>query len=111
MLKTIYELALTVPNDLDEGQLIHDPDTYRTRPTYCAVGWMCHEAGMTDEEIKELDENDIMYLHDKVGTLYGLTREQVEFIIYENDKGYKSMDERQRDVQCALLTIIGQECA
>lgn len=107
-MKTIYELALSVPDDLDEGQLIL---VESGKTIYCAVGWMCHEAGLTDNEIKELEEEDWVTIHDKVGTLYGLTPEQIGYIILMNDRGYKSMDERQRDVQCALLTIIGQECA
>lgn len=105
-MKTIAELAWEVPDNLVEDQLIlHIPTDNGVKICYCAVGWMCHEAGLTDDEINKLDDEDEIEIYDKVGVIYGLSAEQVADIIKANDRS--ADEERQLNIRRVLLEIAG----
>lgn len=108
-MKTIYELANNLPDELGEARLI---DEYGT---YCIAGWMLHEAGIPDAEIQQYEHTnpsscDVVddVWPKLLGTLYGLPLDAVENLVNTNDQSDAS--DRLEIVQCELLKIVGEEC-
>lgn len=107
-MKTIYELANDLPDELGEAKLIDDG-------VYCIAGWMLHEAGVPDAQIQAFEhanpsscdaERDVW--PELLGTLYGLSLDTIENLVNTNDQSDAS--DRLEVIQCELLKIVGKEC-
>lgn len=104
-MKTIYELANDLPDELGEAKLI---DEYGT---YCIAGWMLHEAGIPDAEIQQYEHANPSSCDVErdgwpalLGTLYGLPLDVVENLVNTND--WADNSDRLEVVQCELLKIV-----
>lgn len=103
-MKTLHELAWSLPDNLIEEQLI-DVAPVTGEYCYCAVGFLLHECGVTDDELMELDEQEQLDIQDYAGGILGLTSDQVEVIFSTNDRALDA-DWRQLEVKRVLLEMI-----
>lgn len=103
-MKTIYELANDLPDELGDSRLIDDG-------VYCIAGWMLHEAGVPDAQIQEYERANSMSYDvwlELLGTLYGLSLDTIQNLVNKNDQA--SLGNRLEVVQCELLKIVGEPC-
>lgn len=104
-MKTLYELAQSVPDNLIDEQLI-DTAPVTGDYVYCAIGWCLHECGIADDTIIEMNELEVEDIMDDAGTLLGIPAKEVQHIIEVNDHGYMTGPERQLAVRRILLELI-----
>lgn len=106
-MKTLHELAWSVPDNLIDEQLIDiHPDPKVDGYVYCAIGWCLHECGVDDDVIMALSKEEQLDIITNIGGILGLSCEQVSTIVEANDNGYMTGPERQLVVRRTLLELI-----